>query len=125
VTGVGNKLFAFRVEINTTHFTLDLVETNVVEPLEAGTCYRANSMVWNQKVFLPAHEDGFSLCSISNSDRPLASLFLERAKSCELGPMTQVNLAICAPILVLCIEAVLGTDDFSFKICRESGMVLS
>ena len=45
--GMGNRLFAFRVEVNTAYFTLDLVEANVVEPLEAGTRYRANSMVWN------------------------------------------------------------------------------
>lgn len=76
-------------------------------------------------MLFPAHKDGFSLGSISNSDRPLASLFLERTESCELGPMTQVNLAICAPVLVLCVETVLGTDDFALEICREGGMVLS
>lgn len=74
-------------------------------------------------MLFPAHKDGFSLGSISNGDRPLASLFLERTKGCKLGPMTQVNLAICTPVLVLCVETVLGADDFALEICREGGMV--
>lgn len=120
---MGNTLFAFRVKVNTAYFTLDLVEANVVEALKAGTRYRANSMVWNQEVLFPAHKDGFSLGSISNGDRSLASLFLERTESRELGPMTQIDLAIRAPVLVLRVETVFGTNDFALEICREGGMV--
>lgn len=111
------------MKIDSAHFTLDLVKANIIEPFEAGACYRTDAVVWHQKVLFPAHEDSFSLSSIANSDGALASLLLEGTKSGEFGPVAQIDLAICTPVLVLGIEAVLGSNNFSLKIRCECRMI--
>lgn len=40
-------LFAFGVEIDSTYFSLDLVETDVIEAFKGGPNYCSNSVVWN------------------------------------------------------------------------------
>lgn len=119
------QLFALRVKVDAADFTLNLVEANVVEALEAGACYGADSVIGDQEVFLPPHKDGFPLSGITNRDGSLPSLLLEWAEGGELGPVAQVNLAVCTPVFMLGVEVVFGSNDFALKVCRESGVVLS
>ena len=125
LSGRGYRLFALGVKVDAANFTLDLVEADVVEALEAGTCYGADSMIGDQEVFLPPHKDGFPLSGITNHDGTLSSLLLEWAEGGELGPVAQVNLAVCTPVFMLGVKAVFGPNDLAFKVCRESWVVLS
>lgn len=118
------ELFAFRVEIDAAHFAFNLVEANIIETLKTGARYCADAVVWHQKMLFPSHEDSFSLGGIANDDGSLTGLLLKWTKGCKFRPVAQVNLAICAPVLVLSIEAVFRSDDFSLKICCKSGMIL-
>lgn len=113
------------MKIDAADFTLDLVEADVVEALEAGTCYRPDCVIRDQEVLLPPHKDGFPLSGITNCDGSLPGLLLERAEGGELGPVAQVNLAVRTPVFMLGVEAVFGTNNLAFKVCRESGVVLS
>lgn len=40
-------LFALGVKVDSTYFSLDLVETDVVEAFKRSSNYCSNSMVWN------------------------------------------------------------------------------
>lgn len=113
------------MKVDAADFTLNLVEADVVKALEAGTCYGADSVIGDQEVFLPPHKDGFPLSGITDRDGTLSSLLLEWAEGGELGPVAQVNLAVCTPVVMLGVEAVFGPNDLAFKVCRESWVVLS
>lgn len=49
------------MEVDTADSAIALVEADVVEALEAGACYRFDSMVWHQEILLPPHEQVLSL----------------------------------------------------------------
>ena len=51
-----NILFTLGVEVDAVHHTLDLVEADVVEALEAGAVDRPHAMVGDKEVLLPAHK---------------------------------------------------------------------
>lgn len=55
----GDLLFALRMEVNTTDLPFSHVHADVVEALEASTCYIALPMVRHKKMLLPPHEDMF------------------------------------------------------------------
>ncbi len=57
-----DSLLALCVEIDPANSSLNLIEANIVEPFEARTTDCSNSMIGNQEVLLPSHEDVFSLC---------------------------------------------------------------
>lgn len=116
-------LFALGVEVYPADFSLDLVEADVVEALETRAGYGPNSMIGDQKVFLPSHEDMFSLGGVSNQHGALACLLLEGTEGREFGPMTQVDLYIGTPIIMLREEGVLRPNDFALKVRREGRVV--
>lgn len=54
-------LLTLRVEVNPTDTPVNLIKTDVVEPLEAGACDRLDAVIWHEEVFFPAHEDVLAL----------------------------------------------------------------
>jgi hypothetical protein len=100
-------LFALGVKIDSTYFSLDLIETDVIKAFKGSPDYCSNSVVWDQEMFLPSHENVISLCQIRDGDGTLASYLLVRAESAKLGPVANVHFVVCAPVIVLGEEVVL------------------
>lgn len=67
--------------------TLDLVEADVVEALEAGTVDRPHAMVGNKEVLLPPHEYVFFLQVLLNCEVALLGLLCVRPERGKLGPV--------------------------------------
>lgn len=117
-------LFAFRVEVDSTHFALDLVEADIVEALKAGPGDRAYAVVRDEEMLLPTHENVLPLRNITDHHRALARLLLEWAEGVELAPMAEIDLVGGAPALVAGDEAIFGANDFALKVCRQGGVIL-
>jgi len=75
------------MEVYSTDCPLNLVEADVVESLKAGTSNCSHSVVRNQEMFLPPHEDILSLCHTRNVKVSLPSLLLKWPESREFGPV--------------------------------------
>ena len=105
---MGNSLLAFTVKVNAAHLPLHLVEADVVEALEARPIDCPDTVVGNEKVLLPAHEDVLPLVHVLDVRLPALAHPLMVLPECgELGPVGDVDLLVCAPALVLGDEAVL------------------
>ena len=120
---LANLLFALGVEVDATDFPLHLVEADIVEPLEAGTCYSTHAMIRHQKVFFPSHENILPLGNIPNHNMALTRLLLEGPEGIKFAPMAQVDLAVSAPALILSKETVFRPDNLSLKVCSEGWVV--
>lgn len=81
-------------------------------------------MVWHQKVLLPSHENVVSLCKVRDGDGTLAGYLLVRPESAKLGPVADVHLVVCAPVIVLGEEVVFCANDFSLEIGGQCWVVL-
>lgn len=53
---VAHLLLALRMEVDALDGSRNLVEAYVIETFKTCAADRPNSMVWHQKIFLPAHE---------------------------------------------------------------------
>lgn len=67
------ELFALGVKIDSADFSLDLVETDVVEAFKGGPGDCSDSVVRNQEVLFPPHKDVVSLFKVSDGHRTFAS----------------------------------------------------
>ena len=112
------------MEIYSTDSSLNLVEADVVETLEARTVDCPNAVVGYEKVFFPPHKDVLLLRIVLYQDIALLGLLRKLSESAKLCPMRQVNAVVGAPRFVLGHETVLGTDDFALEIRRQGRMVL-
>jgi hypothetical protein len=61
-------LLTLRMEVNPTDGAFYLIKANVVKPFETCSRYSSNTVIWNQKIFFPPHEDIVSLCEIRISE---------------------------------------------------------
>jgi len=75
------------MEVYAAYCPLNLVEANIVKALKTGSSDRSHSVIRDQKVFLPSHEDVFSLRHSRNVKVALPGLLLKRPESGELCPM--------------------------------------
>lgn len=121
--GVDGLLFAFGVKIYSANFSLDLIETYVVEAFERGPSDGSNAVVRDQEVLLPPHKDVVSLRKVSDGHWALPSHLLVRPKGAKLGPMTEIDFGIGAPVIMLGKEVILGTNNFSLKVGGECWVV--
>jgi hypothetical protein len=115
---------ALRVEIYAANLAFDLVETDVVEALEASTRDGSNTVVGNQEMLLPTHKDVLFLGWILSRKLAILDFLLQWPESGELGPVAQIDLSVGPPVLVLGKEAVFASNNLSLKISRECGVIL-
>ena len=120
-----NALFAFGVEVDAVHDTFNLVEANIIKAFKACAVDRPDAVIRNQKVLLPAHKNILLLQVVFDGKISLLRLLLKRTKRRKFGPMRHVNAVVGTPGLVLCIEAILGPDNFALKVRGQCRMVLS
>lgn len=66
------------MEVNTANSPLHLVETDIIESLEAGTRDRSNPVVRNEEIFLPPHEHVLTLREVAVCEIGPFGLFRQR-----------------------------------------------
>ena len=112
------------MKIDPANFALELIETDVVESFETCTSDGADSMIGHKEVFFPAHKDALLLRSIGDQHWALSRVFLIRPERAELGPVTEVHLGICPPIVMVRREAILRANNLTLEVRCESRVVL-
>ena len=112
------------MEVDPTDIATDLVKADVVESLKGCTVDLAHSVVRNKEVFLPAHEDVFSLGEVLVVEmRVILCLSREGAKGWEATPVRHVGVFVSAPVLVVGLEGVFGADNLAFEVGRQGRVV--
>lgn len=101
----------------------NLVKADIVEPFEARSGDSSHAMIRDEEVFLPSHEDVFSLSEIAVGEVGSLGLFSQRTPGREPCPVTHVCTLRCAPFFVAGLEGVFGSDDFSFEECRQGRVI--
>lgn len=114
---------ALRVEVNATYRPLYLVETDIVEALEAGARDCLNAMIRDEEILLPSHEHVLALRIIAVCEIGPFGLFGQRFPRRKPRPVVYVCFFIGAPCFVASYECVLGADDFSLEECCQGGMI--
>lgn len=114
---------ALRMEVDTAYRALNLIKTDVVEALKAGTRNGPNSVIRNEKILLPPHEYVLSLGKVAVCEIGPFGLFGQRFPRRKPGPVVYVCFFIGAPCFVARQKGVLGADDFAFEECCQGGMV--
>ena len=113
------------MEVYSADGPLHLVETDVVEALEARAADGPHTVVRHEEVLLPSHEDVLALADVFVSEVRLLRLFGERPPSWEARPMLHVRLVRRSPGFVLGLKCVLGPDYLAFEERCEGWVVLS
>lgn len=113
------------MEVDSLNCPVDLVEADVVKALETSPVDGSNTVVRDQKLLLPSHEDVIFLCHIPNVNAaPFGDLGV-RFECEKLAPMRDIDPVICSPLWVLSEEAIMWANDFTFKICRQCRVGIS
>lgn len=110
-----NSLLALGVKVDALDAARDLVEGDVVEPFEAGAADGLHSVVWDQKVLFPAHEQVLLLHPVFGDGVGSCRGF-RRLVGWEPRPVLPVDLLVGAPLGVLRYEVVLVADDLAFEV---------
>jgi len=111
------------MEVDPAYFASQLIETYVVETLKTGASDRPHTVIGYEEMLFPAHEDVFPLKHIRNMHYASTGLLLERPKSSEFSPVTEIVLVCSAPSFICSEEVVFRTDDLSFEIGGERWVV--
>ena len=116
---------ALRMKINPAHIPYSLVETNIVEALEARTANALHPMIGHEEVLLPAHEQMLSIETVLQRERGVLLGGLgqrsPRGKTC---PVLEIDLLAAVPRRVCRPEEVFGADDFAFEKGCQCRMVV-
>lgn len=118
-----NSLLALSVEVYSLDAAGDLVEADVIKSLETRTIYGFDAMVRNQEILLPAHKEMFLLHPVLGHQLWPRRVFGERLVGRESTPVLPVDLLIRAPFRMLCDECIFAANYFTFKVCRQAGVV--
>lgn len=121
---VMNLLFAPCVEIYPANVAVDLVETNIIESLEARAGYFSNAMVRNEKNFFPSHEDILTLRAILIVKVGLFGLLSQRAPGRESPPVLHIRLVSSSPCFMASLKSILRSNDLTFKIGCQRWVVI-
>ena len=113
------------MEIYAAHRSLDLVEADEVETLEAGAGNVCDAVVGNQKVFFPSHEQMLPLRVIPVVEVLVLSLTRKRTPCWESIPVLHVHLGVGAPFGMSCLKSILCANDLSLKVGRENALLVS
>ena len=103
------------MKVNATDSSFYLIETDIVEPLEARSGYLPHPMIRYEEILLPAHEQMFTLRIVSVCEISFLGLFGEWSPRLEPRPVLHIGFFVGAPGFVLCLECVFCANDFSFE----------
>lgn len=123
VNRYGHLPLALRMEVNTAHGSLNLIEADVVETLEASARDGSHPMVGNEEIFLPSHEHVLTLSKVAVGEISALRLFGEWFPSGKTGPVMDISLLVGAPFLIASLERVFSTNDLSFKECGQGWVI--
>ncbi len=125
------SLLAFGMEVNPTHSTLDLIETDIIEAFKAGSLDALQLVVRHKEMLLPPHENVFLLPpifvveGIHEIDVALR-LKTERPPWREPRPVSEISLITSSPTRVSSSEAVFliwSADDLAGEESRQCRVV--
>jgi len=124
-------LLTFGVEINPTDSPLNLIKTDIIKALKAGSLDAFQLVVGHQKMFLPPHEDGFLLPPVLMVQRirkvdVALRLQTESPPGWKPCPVREVGLIRGSPGGIPGPEAVFlvwSPDDLSGEESRQGGMI--
>lgn len=111
------------MEIDPADAPHNLVEADIVEPLEARPHDLPHPMIRHQERLLPAHEDILALHEVLVVEIRLLGCVLKRAPGGEARPVLHVCLVGRAPASVTGLEGVSAADDFAFEVGGQGGVV--
>ncbi len=109
--------------VNAAHGPLDLVEADIVEALKTGASDGRDTMIWDEKVFLPPHKYVLLLREILEVEIGLPRLLGQRLPCPELAPVRHVGFFGRTPRFVLRLECVFRADDLAFKVGGKGGVI--
>lgn len=113
------------MKIDTADASLNLIEADIVEPLEAGTRDRSNPVIRNKEIFFPPHKNMFALCKVAVCEIGPLGLFGKRFPGRKSGPVVYVCLFVRTPFFITSLECVLGSNYFAFKERGQGWVIFS
>ena len=118
-------LLTFGMEVDTADGTIDLVEADVVESLEAGAKNLAYTVIWDEKGFFPPHEDIFALVKVLVVEFGFFGLLCKWSESGEAGPVLHVSLVSRTPGWMMSPESVAWPNDLALEVGGQGGVIFS
>jgi len=97
------------------------LHTHIIEASKARTIDHSHAMVRNKEPFFPPHEDDTTIAIFHGQIRP-TKLTFEWTEGRETGPVGEVFLFVCAPVLGE--ETVPAANDLRVKVCGELWPIL-
>lgn len=114
---------ALCMKVYAAHGSLDLVETDIVEPFKAGARDCADSVVGDQEIFLPPHEYMLALSKVAVGEVGSFGLLGQWSPCGKPRPVVHVCFLRSAPFLIASLKRMLSADNFAFEKCGQGGMV--
>ena len=111
------------MEVYPTDSSIDLIKTDIIEPLEARPTNLPHPVVRDQERLLPAHEHVLALRKVLVVEIRFLGGVLEGPPGGEAGPVLHVALVGGAPGGVPGLEGVFAADDLTFEVGRQGGVV--
>jgi hypothetical protein len=111
------------MEIDALYATRYLVEADVVEALETRPVDRLHSVIRDEEVLFPAHEEVLFLHPVLRYQLGSRRVFGKRLVCWKSGPVLSVDLFVRTPLGMLCDERVLAADDLALEVCGETRMI--
>jgi len=112
------------MKVYSIHRARHLVEADVVEALEAGTCNLPHPVVRHEEILLPPHEDVLLLSEIRVVELGALSLRDKRSKRLKPRPVLEIVLLARSPLRSARLERVFVADHFPFEISRQGRVIL-
>lgn len=114
---------ALRMEVNTTHGSLNLIEADIVESLEASARDSSHPMVRDKEILLPSHEHMLTLSKVAVREISPLGLFGKWFPSGKTGPVMDIRFLVGAPFLIASLERMFSTNDLPFKECGQGRVI--
>lgn len=111
------------MEVYPTNGPIDLVETDVIKPLEAGPTNLPHPVVRDEERLLPAHEHVLALREVLVVEIRFLGSVLEGPPGGEASPVLHIRLVGGTPGGVAGLERVFPADDFAFEVGRQGRVV--
>jgi hypothetical protein len=118
-----DSLLALSMEVDALDATRELVEADVVEAFEARTAYSPDSVIRDEEILLPSHEQMLLLIQVLRHLFLARGVFGYRLVCIEAPPVLPVDLFVGAPFRMLCNEGVFASDDLAFEVRCQAWVV--